>query len=71
MRCTACNKPLDPHEIYIDERTGDFEPCCAGCKEIAFATLGRDGYLSDERAVELSRKAAMRYAATISLLHSS
>lgn len=68
MRCRACNKPLDPHEIYIDERSGTFETCCSVCKEIALASMGSAGYLSDERAILLSKKAAARYTRTIELL---
>ena len=61
MRCTACDKPLDPEEIIWHEDRRQFEECCAVCKEIAFASLGLQGYLSDERAIALSRKAASRY----------
>lgn len=63
MHCKACDKVLSSEEIYIDERTGEFEPLCSVCREIALASMGIHGYLSDDRAAALSRKAARNYAA--------
>ena len=67
-RCKACDKPLNPEEIYINQNSGDFEECCSFCKEIAFSSLGVYGYLSDEQAVSLSRKAAIEQQKVMRLM---
>ena len=67
-RCKACDKPLQAEEIYINEYSGNFEECCSVCKEIAFASLGLYGYLSDDKAVALSRKAALAQQKAVKLM---
>lgn len=70
-RCKACDKPLDEHEIIWNEDLAQWEDLCKVCIEIALSLLGSDGYLSDERAVQLSRKAAAKYAVAFERMEKS
>lgn len=48
MRCKGCDAALRDTEIYINEKTGQFEELCGECRGVAYSAFDEFDYRIDE-----------------------